>query len=353
MTDDPINRMTEMVQRFNQDLLGIPIPDKPTMLNLERSKFRLNHLQEELKETKDAMLIDDLPEAVDGLIDLVYVALGTLVEMGVTAGAAFEEVHAANMRKERGALSRRPDSLGYDATKPEGWSPPNLTPYLTLTREDIGLLVDELADLERAGAYMGDDDPIVVSPRKKILVLGHGQHGKDTTSRMLAERGFAFTSSSLFCAERVIWPLIVDLELASLFVASLPYVVGTQIGFELQAMNREYTDSEECFDDRANHRTLWYEAIKAFNDPNPTKLGRAIFEEHDVYCGLRNVEELEALRKESVFDVAVWIDRSNYVRPESVLSCTVNAHMADYTIDNNGTIDDLRRNVGRFLEKIR
>ena len=90
-------------------------------------EFRLKFLQEELDETRAAAIIDGDPaEVVDGLIDLCVVAIGTLDAFGVDAQKAWEEVHTANMAKERGIKESRPNPLGLpDLIKPEGWKGPN------------------------------------------------------------------------------------------------------------------------------------------------------------------------------------------------------------------------------------
>lgn len=84
--------------------------------------FRANFLQEELDELKTAKNADD---AVDALIDLCVVAIGTLDAFGVDAYKAWDRVHKANMNKEVGIKESRPNPLGLpDLIKPEGWTAP-------------------------------------------------------------------------------------------------------------------------------------------------------------------------------------------------------------------------------------
>jgi predicted HAD superfamily Cof-like phosphohydrolase len=89
-------------------------------------KFRLKFLDEELNETKKAVVERDPEEIVDGLIDLCVVAIGTLDAFGVDAHKAWDEVHRANMAKEPGVKESRPNPLGLpDLIKPEGWTAPS------------------------------------------------------------------------------------------------------------------------------------------------------------------------------------------------------------------------------------
>lgn len=88
--------------------------------------FRADFLQEELDETKRAIMAGDPEEIVDGLIDLCVVAIGTLDAFGVDAYKAWDEVLKANMAKEVGVKESRPNPLGMpDLIKPEGWKAPN------------------------------------------------------------------------------------------------------------------------------------------------------------------------------------------------------------------------------------
>jgi hypothetical protein len=85
-------------------------------------EFRINFLQEELDEMKNAKNADDV---VDALIDLCVVAIGTLDAYQVDALTAWDRVLEANMSKEVGVKATRPNPLGLpDLIKPEGWTAP-------------------------------------------------------------------------------------------------------------------------------------------------------------------------------------------------------------------------------------
>lgn len=88
--------------------------------------FRADFLQEELDETKRAIMAGDAEEIVDGLIDLCVVAIGTLDAFNVDGNRAWNEVLKANMQKEVGVKESRPNPLGLpDLIKPEGWEAPS------------------------------------------------------------------------------------------------------------------------------------------------------------------------------------------------------------------------------------
>lgn len=90
-------------------------------------EFRLDFIEEEFLETMNAAHKDRNPEeVVDGLIDIIVVALGTLDAFGVDVQKAWDEVHKANMSKEPGVKPERPNPLGLpDLMKPVGWTAPS------------------------------------------------------------------------------------------------------------------------------------------------------------------------------------------------------------------------------------
>lgn len=103
--------------------------------NLDKEKlkkfveFRLNFLEEELNEAKDALASgqpEDAEHIVDAMIDLCVVAIGTLNALQVDTYTAWDRVHNANMAKQVGIKESRPNPLGLpDLIKPEGWVAPS------------------------------------------------------------------------------------------------------------------------------------------------------------------------------------------------------------------------------------
>jgi len=100
------------------------VKNNPEKLN-EFLNFRLKFLYEEYSETSLAVNGRDAEEIVDGLIDVCVIAIGTLDAFGIDAHKAWDEVHRANMAKERGVKPSRPNPLGMpDLIKPDGWTGP-------------------------------------------------------------------------------------------------------------------------------------------------------------------------------------------------------------------------------------
>jgi hypothetical protein len=149
----------------------------------------------------------------------------------------------------------------------------------------------------------------------KLLIIGHGRHGKDTAGDLLAPYGFRKVSSSEFAACKAVFPLVSDL----------------------------YPDWRAAYADRHNHRDLWFHAIRAYNlRPGPT-LAEQILEEHEIYTGMRSRAEFNLSRR--FFDAVVWVDRSEILPPEPGGSMELTAEDADHVLDNNGSPEDLVESV--------
>lgn len=90
-----MNKQFEMVRDF-QSKMGQPVADKPTEMDKQRKVERWIYMDEELDEFCSAETVVD---QADAMIDLIYLALGTMVELGVKPEKLFEIVHNANMSK--------------------------------------------------------------------------------------------------------------------------------------------------------------------------------------------------------------------------------------------------------------
>lgn len=143
--------------KFGLDVLqpGTPQHIDDRALLLMRANFMLEELVEyvqavglELTVNEDGVeftpaepfgnepVLRDLEKALDSLVDLAYVLVGTVLlhgfgnkhELGKTIiGEAWQRVHNANMRKVRAASAEESKrKSGFDVVKPEGWQPPKL-----------------------------------------------------------------------------------------------------------------------------------------------------------------------------------------------------------------------------------
>ena len=63
------------------------------------NKLRIDLIEEELEELKDAMYKKDLKETIDALTDILYVTYGAGHAFGVNLDKCFEEVQNSNMSK--------------------------------------------------------------------------------------------------------------------------------------------------------------------------------------------------------------------------------------------------------------
>lgn len=158
--------------------------------------------------------------------------------------------------------------------------------------------------------------------KPKLLVIGHGRHGKDTVCEILRDyHGFKFISSSKFASKRAVWP-------------------------NWGQHYEEWVDAEACYEDRANYRASWAREISAYNTPDKSRLATEMIEEgHNIYCGMRKRDELEACKAAGLFDYIIWVDRSKHLPPEPEDSMELTREDADLFIDNNGPLTALWLNV--------
>ena len=111
MSQNLINDMRDVLKKYNFN---------PADLTPARLEFRESLLKEEFNELFDAKNAEDY---VDAHIDMIVIALGNLLLLGVDVEQAWNEVLRANMQKERGVKEGRP-SDGWDLTKPQDWREP-------------------------------------------------------------------------------------------------------------------------------------------------------------------------------------------------------------------------------------
>ena len=91
-----LNSVAKFHNTFN-----LPVLDDATIPSEDRCNLRINLLQEELDELKDAIADNDLVEVADALCDIQYVLSGAILEFGLADKfkGLFDEVQRSNMSK--------------------------------------------------------------------------------------------------------------------------------------------------------------------------------------------------------------------------------------------------------------
>src|ERR1019366_4645123 len=93
---DSLNQVAEFHKTFKA-----PILDSPQIPSEQRCELRVNLLQEELNEFKQAIKDNDIVEIADALCDIQYVLSGACLEFGLGDKFVefFTEVQRSNMSK--------------------------------------------------------------------------------------------------------------------------------------------------------------------------------------------------------------------------------------------------------------
>ncbi|MCB0689753.1 MAG: nucleoside triphosphate pyrophosphohydrolase family protein [Saprospiraceae bacterium] len=83
------------------DVFDLPVLNTPQIPDSDRCRLRINLLEEELRELKEAIAKKDIVEAADAFADLQYVLSGAILEFGLAPSfkELFEEVQRSNMSK--------------------------------------------------------------------------------------------------------------------------------------------------------------------------------------------------------------------------------------------------------------
>ena len=132
--DDAWEQVLEFHRAFD-----VPAANHPCSIAKERAATRCGWMQDEIAEFLDASERDDLIEQADAMIDLIYFALGTLVEMGIRPQTIMDIVHNANMSKLWPDGKPRFRNGDNKVIKPDGWEAPNDSIKAELDRQiEIG-----------------------------------------------------------------------------------------------------------------------------------------------------------------------------------------------------------------------
>tara|TARA_Y100000361_G_C10984304_1_gene250732 strand:+ start:121 stop:576 length:456 start_codon:yes stop_codon:yes gene_type:complete len=108
----------------------VGIPDDNELVN-----FRTSFLIEELAEYTQAITKKDSAAALDALVDIVYIALGTAWLFNLPFEKAWNEVQKANMSKIRTKSKSKKRGTSFDVVKPKGWIAPDIEQIIEEERE--------------------------------------------------------------------------------------------------------------------------------------------------------------------------------------------------------------------------
>ncbi len=147
----PLNDVAAFHRTFH-----LPVLDTPTIPDENRCALRINLLQEELDELKEAIAQNDITAVADALSDLQYVLSGAILEFGLGAKfkALFEEVQRSNMSKVCEDLVTAEETITFykDKDGTQGFIEESHTGFLVYRTTDKKVLKSvrySPADLER------------------------------------------------------------------------------------------------------------------------------------------------------------------------------------------------------------
>ena len=96
----------------------------------ENYNMYLGLIDEEYTELQDALITENRLEQLDALVDILVVTMGAIRAAGFDSEGAWNEVMRTNFAKidsVTGKVRKREDGK---VLKPEGWTPPDLKPYI-------------------------------------------------------------------------------------------------------------------------------------------------------------------------------------------------------------------------------
>ena len=88
------NKVGTFMKTFGQE-----VKTKPSFSSEKINKLRIDLIEEELQELKEAMNNKDLMEVADALTDILYVTYGAGHAFGINLDKCFDEVQNSNMSK--------------------------------------------------------------------------------------------------------------------------------------------------------------------------------------------------------------------------------------------------------------
>ena len=163
----------------------------------------------------------------------------------------------------------------------------------------------------------------------KLLIISGKRSGKDTLAEYWRDNfGLTFKSSSEAANE--------------IFI------------FDKLKNKYGYKTLNECFEDRVNHRSEWYDLICEYNKDDKARLAKEILKISDCYVGMRDDKELQECELQQIFDLVIWVDASERVEDEGSDSMKITKEWADVIIENNDSLELFEikaEKIGRIIFK--
>lgn len=153
-----------------------------------------------------------------------------------------------------------------------------------------------------------------------ILIIGHSEHGKSEVAQAICNYfGWTEGESSYVCKEIVYE--------------------------ELLKRGYKYPTPHDAWLDRRNIKQVFKEIIKEYNTGDLARLTRKIFSDNEIYVGQRDGEEFTAAFMEGEFDVIIYVDAWKRIPNFDPSNLDIPKGMAHIVIDNNGTFEELHKNI--------
>lgn len=154
----------------------------------------------------------------------------------------------------------------------------------------------------------------------KLLFVGWGRAGKDEAASYIS------TITSLRYAGSTSW-------------AALPYMaarlgVHPQVAWETRHQNRE----------------LWKQYCDEYRTNCQSLLVRIALQSGDLSAGVRDIVEIQAIRREKLFDRIIWVDRPGIPADPTV---TFTRDEADEVLHNWGTLLDFHESLQALCLRLR
>ena len=174
------------------------------------------------------------------------------------------------------------------------------------------------------------------------MICGYAQHGKDTFADYLVActNGlFSKWSSSVCAMEEALLPYLYDY---------FPKETADRYDTIYAEQGRQQV-LDVMYSERGLHRQGWKDAITNYNDKDPTRLMKNLYEKSNIYVGIRSMREFQAGKDANLFDYSVWVEA-----PSKPVETTCEIHKTDcqFIIENSGSLESLYTKAELFASII-